>query len=182
MRLSPAPILAVLVLWLAAHPVAGDAVIVTRAMTASTIMEAFVEEGGVVVELEVGPADADALHSLIQAAAAELPVPVPAGSGLTIRVDGRALSGTIEKRILRKRIERDEISGEPLATLPGVTAVNEKVNGVRAYELGTSSPKETVPALFQLAAVRRFDVDDLTVHAPTLEDVFLNVTGRSLRD
>ena len=74
------------------------------------------------------------------------------------------------------------ISDGPLAALPGVTAVNEKLNGVHAYELGTRSPKETVPALFQLAAVRRFDVDDLTVHAPTLEDVFLNVTGRSLRD
>jgi len=74
------------------------------------------------------------------------------------------------------------ISDEPLATLPGVTAVNERVNGVHVYELGTESPKETVPALFQLAAVRRFEVDDLTVQAPTLEDVFLNVTGRSLRD
>jgi ABC-2 type transport system ATP-binding protein len=74
------------------------------------------------------------------------------------------------------------IEDEPLATLPGVTTVDEKVNGVHAFALGTRSPKETVPALFQLAAVRRFEVDDLTVQAPTLEDVFLNVTGRSLRD
>jgi hypothetical protein len=66
--------------------------------------------------------------------------------------------------------------------LPGVTGVRERVNGIYTYELGTRSPKETVPALFQLASVRRFEVDDLTVHAPTLEDVFLNVTGRRLRD
>jgi hypothetical protein len=39
-----------------------------------------------------------------------------------------------------------------------------------------------VPALFQLAAARRFEVADLTVHAPTLEEVFLNITGRRLRD
>lgn len=69
-----------------------------------------------------------------------------------------------------------------LETLPGVTTVRNRVNGVNSYELGTSSPKLTVPALFQLATVRRFEVDDLAVHAPTLEDVFLNVTGRSLRD
>jgi ABC-2 type transport system ATP-binding protein len=69
-----------------------------------------------------------------------------------------------------------------LAALPGVTAVRERVNGVHSYELGTGSPEETVPALFQLASIRRFDVGDLTVQAPTLEDVFLNVTGRSLRD
>jgi ABC-2 type transport system ATP-binding protein len=67
-------------------------------------------------------------------------------------------------------------------SLPGVTTVHERVNGVHSYELGTESPKATVPALFQLASVRRFEVDDLTVHAPTLEDVFLNVTGRRLRD
>ena len=69
-----------------------------------------------------------------------------------------------------------------LDELPGVSDVRQKSNGVHSYELSTSSPKETVPALFQLAAVRRFEVDDLTVHAPTLEDVFLNVTGRRLRD
>jgi hypothetical protein len=63
-----------------------------------------------------------------------------------------------------------------------VTTVHERVNGVHSYELGTESPKATVPALFQLASVRRFEVDDLAVHAPTLEDVFLNVTGRRLRD
>jgi ABC-2 type transport system ATP-binding protein len=74
------------------------------------------------------------------------------------------------------------VGDEPLQTLPGATTVGEKVNGVHAYVLGTRSPKETVPALFQLAAVRRFEVDDLTVQAPTLEDVFLNVTGRTLRD
>jgi ABC-2 type transport system ATP-binding protein len=71
---------------------------------------------------------------------------------------------------------------EALTALPGVTSVENRLNGVRSYVLGSRSPKETVPALFQLAAVRRFEVDDLTVHAPTLEDVFLNVTGRRLRD
>ena len=69
-----------------------------------------------------------------------------------------------------------------LNKLPGVTEVRQKSNDVHSYELGTRSPKETVPALFQLAAVRRFEVDDLTVHAPALEDVFLNLTGRRLRD
>ncbi len=74
------------------------------------------------------------------------------------------------------------IEDDGLEALPGVTAVRAKVNGVHSYELNSSSPKDTVPALFQMASVRRFEVDDLTVHAPTLEDVFLNVTGRSLRD
>lgn len=74
------------------------------------------------------------------------------------------------------------ISNSDIEALPGVTEVRGRVNGVHSYEMGTRSPKETVPALFQLASVRRFEVDDLAVHAPTLEDVFLNVTGRRLRD
>ena len=74
------------------------------------------------------------------------------------------------------------LENHALASLPAVTEVRERVNGAHSYELGTRSPKETVPALFQMASLRRFEVDALTVHAPTLEDVFLNVTGRSLRD
>lgn len=74
------------------------------------------------------------------------------------------------------------IDHDGLGALPGVTAVDDRLNGVHTYTLRTRSPKETVPALFQLAAVRRFEIDNLAVHAPTLEDVFLNVTGRSLRD
>lgn len=77
---------------------------------------------------------------------------------------------------------RRAIVDRGLESLPGVTSVRERDNGAHRYELGTRSPRETVPALFQLAAVRRFEVDDLTVHAPTLEDVFLTVTGRRLRD
>lgn len=69
-----------------------------------------------------------------------------------------------------------------LEALPGVTGVALRVNGVNTYEVRTRSPKETVPTLFQLAATRRFEVDGLVVNAPTLEDVFLNVTGRRLRD
>jgi ABC-2 type transport system ATP-binding protein len=75
-----------------------------------------------------------------------------------------------------------DLAAYGLEELPGVTQVQNRVNGVRSYVLGTRSPQETVPALFHLAAVRRFQVDDLTVQAPTLEDVFLNVTGRRLRD
>ena len=74
------------------------------------------------------------------------------------------------------------IADSGLDELPGVTEVRQRSNGVHSYELATRSPTETVPALFQLAAVRRFEVADLTVHAPTLEEVFLNITGHQLRD
>ncbi len=71
---------------------------------------------------------------------------------------------------------------DELRRLPAATAATIRSNGHLGYAVDTTTPKETVPALFQLSATRRFEVDDLQVHAPTLEDVFLNVTGRSLRD
>ena len=63
-----------------------------------------------------------------------------------------------------------------------ILCVGSKVNGVHTYEMASVAPAATVPALFQMASVRRFDITDLAVHAPTLEDVFLSITGRSLRD
>jgi hypothetical protein len=71
---------------------------VTRAMTASTIMEAFIDNNGIVVELEVGASDEDALRALIAGAssAPSLPTPIPADAGLSIRADGRRLNGTID--------------------------------------------------------------------------------------
>jgi ABC-2 type transport system ATP-binding protein len=74
------------------------------------------------------------------------------------------------------------VATEGLAELAAVTEVRTRINGAHSYELCSTSPRDTVPALFQMASVRRFDVDDLAVHAPTLEDVFLNITGHSLRD
>jgi hypothetical protein len=101
---------------LTAASVSADAVMVTRAMTASTIMEAFIDNNGIVVELEVGASDEDALRALIAGAssAPSLPTPIPADAGLSIRADGRPLNGAIDELSRRQRIERDEVSGEPL--------------------------------------------------------------------
>ena len=90
---------------------------VTRAMTASTIMEAFVEDERVVVELEVGAERRGGLRELIAAAssAPSLPAPIPADAGLSSLAPTAArLKGTVDELARRKRIERDEVSGEPL--------------------------------------------------------------------
>jgi hypothetical protein len=112
MRVTRALCLITVFVTLPAAPAAADAVVVTRAMTATTIMEAFVEESGITIQLEIGPNDVDALRHLVDAS--ELPAEVPRGAGLGIVADGRSLNGTILSRVRRKRIERDEISGDPL--------------------------------------------------------------------
>jgi hypothetical protein len=110
-----AALLALIVSFTAAST-SADAVMVTRAMTATTIMEAFIDDERVVVELEVGASDEAALRELIAGAssAPSLPAPIPANAGLSIHADGRPLKGTVDELTRRKRIERDEVSGEPL--------------------------------------------------------------------
>jgi len=96
----------------------ADAVMVTRAMTASTIMEAFVDEDAIVVELEIENRELAGFPTLVEAAtsAKEFPVPIPSGSELSFVADGTRLRGSIEIAERRKKVERDEVSGEPLPT------------------------------------------------------------------
>ncbi|MBW2222785.1 MAG: hypothetical protein JRF54_00950 [Deltaproteobacteria bacterium] len=97
-------------------PASADAVMITRAMTANTIMEAFIDDDAIVVELEIDATDAVALRELIVSAssATNLPTQIPTDAGLSIRADGRQLKGTIEKFARRKRVDRDEVTGDPL--------------------------------------------------------------------
>jgi hypothetical protein len=94
----------------------ADAVVVTRAMKANTIMEAFVEERALVVELEIRREELDRFRTLVAATHGNLPVPPRAE--LSFIADGEILQGTIERVKQRRRVERDEVTGEPLPT-PG---------------------------------------------------------------
>ena len=133
--------LSALSLLLIAAPVRADAVVVTRAMTANTIMEAFVDDKDVVVDLEIGTSDEAALRDLIAGAssAPSLPAPIPETAGLSIKADGRSLKGTVVKVVRRKRIERDEVSGEPLPKPGSEDVIFLKLN----YPLH-SRPKQLV--------------------------------------
>ena len=50
------------------------------------------------------------------------------------------------------------------------------------YELQVSALHRTVPALLTLLAQRRVELAQLTTHSATLEDVFVSLTGRQLRN
>jgi hypothetical protein len=125
----PATLLALAFSFVAA-PATADAVVVTRAMTANTIMEAFIEDERIVVELEVGADDETALRDLITGAssAPSLPAPVSANAGVSIQADGRRLKGTVEHPARRTRLERDEVSGEPLPSAGTENVVFLKLN------------------------------------------------------
>ncbi len=77
------------------------------------------------------------------------------------------------------------VEGSPVADLDQLRALD----GVRAartlaggYELQVSALHRTVPALLALLAARSLELAQLTTHSATLEDVFVSLTGRQLRN
>jgi ABC-2 type transport system ATP-binding protein len=68
---------------------------------------------------------------------------------------------------------------EALRMLPGVTAVRHE-NGT--VSLGASEVHRAVPALLDALRARGATLSLLTTHSATLEDVFVALTGRHLRD
>jgi ABC-2 type transport system ATP-binding protein len=70
--------------------------------------------------------------------------------------------------------------GDPgFASLPGVLAVR---NDAGRLELTVRGTNDTIPALLDLLRSRDLPLEDLHTHRPTLEDVFVSLTGRHLRD
>ncbi|MHC5113856.1 MAG: hypothetical protein ACYTGP_05450 [Planctomycetota bacterium] len=109
-----------------AAPCRGDAIVVTRAMTAPTILEVFVEPGEVRIDLEIGVGDLDGFRNLMPNEVYEQLGHEPApfaerlvtffGEDLVLRVDdGPPLLGRIQRIEPRPRVRRDEITGEPIS-------------------------------------------------------------------
>ncbi|OGE82115.1 MAG: ABC transporter [Candidatus Doudnabacteria bacterium RIFCSPLOWO2_01_FULL_44_21] len=68
---------------------------------------------------------------------------------------------------------------EHLKNLPAVIEVDAEDH---SYKLNTNNAEETLPALFKHAKECGFNLVDLQLHQPTLEDVFLKLTGHALRE
>ena len=78
-----------------------------------------------------------------------------------------------------------EVADQPLRQLPGVTGIRVKdANGGdgRSYSLTVSLISEALPALLAELERQNVRLNQLTTHQATLEDVFVNLTGRMLRD
>jgi hypothetical protein len=108
----------------------SDALVITRAMLASTIAEIFIEEDSVVVELEIGTQDLQAFRNLLPDQLYERmgyePEPwidrlqrFVAEDFLVSDERGRPLFGYLREIEPRDRIKRDEVTGEPLPVEPG---------------------------------------------------------------
>jgi ABC-2 type transport system ATP-binding protein len=70
----------------------------------------------------------------------------------------------------------------PLADLLALPAVTGGVETETGYELRVGSVQAVLPALLTLAELRSATFTELSTHSATLEDVFVAMTGRQLRD
>ena len=68
---------------------------------------------------------------------------------------------------------------DDLRGLPGATEARLRDDSALIY---TDRLEATLVALLRLAGERGTQIERLQTHAPTLEDVFLKLTGRGLRD
>ena len=107
----------------------ADAVVLTRAMTATTIAEIFLEETQVRVEISIGMDDLPAFANLLPDGVREsLGFPAEPLAERLVRFftedfsirpdDGPALPGYVLSIEARPRIVRDEITGDPLPNQP----------------------------------------------------------------
>ena len=70
-------------------------------------------------------------------------------------------------------------SDDALRALPGVRAVRREGSAVT---LVVSDAQTSLAALLALLAEKGIELESLQTHAPTLEDVFMSLTGKHLRD
>ena len=102
-----------------------DALVITRAMLATTISEIFIRTDTVVVELEIGVRDAQAFQNLLPdelyEALGNEPEPWRDRLARFVEQDfsvsadqGPPLPGRLTEIEIRHRIQRDEVTGEPL--------------------------------------------------------------------
>ena len=73
---------------------------------------------------------------------------------------------------------------DELLALPGVRSAREVAPSGEgdAWELGVVAAHDAVPRLLDAVARRGGTLSELRTHLPTLEDVFVSLTGRGLRD
>jgi ABC-2 type transport system ATP-binding protein len=106
---------------------------------------------------------------------------------LAIMDHGRILEmGRVEELVTRHFQERavrfdraEAIARDELVALPAVTSVKEDAAETLVY---TKDVAATIGALLPLADGRGVELRNLGIRRATLEDVFLDLTGRALRD
>jgi ABC-2 type transport system ATP-binding protein len=81
--------------------------------------------------------------------------------------------------VIQFGVEEATLRAPALEGLPGVVGVREEAG---RWRLRVAELHRVMPALLALLEESSMTLSELSTHAPTLEDVFVSLTGRHLRD
>ena len=101
------------------------------------------------------------------------------GKVIALGAPGQLISSLGAEHVVQFAGAGGALEDHELSRLPGVTQVNRQDGHTRLTVLRVH---ETIPALMALLASRGIQLSELTTHHATLEDVFMSLTGRHLRD
>jgi ABC-2 type transport system ATP-binding protein len=91
-------------------------------------------------------------------------------------------SELVDRRFRERAIRFDSIAGIDDAELARLPAVSSLKHDGETTWLYTGDVPATIAALLALSEARGVEPENLTIRKATLEDVFLDLTGRGLRD
>ena len=104
---------------------------------------------------------------------------IDAGKVIALGTPKELISSTGGENVIAFTVESGTIDREALAHLPGVTAVRGHEGSV---SLAAADPYKTMQSLLDWLRSANLPIAGLTTRHATLEDVFVNLTGRHLRD
>jgi ABC-2 type transport system ATP-binding protein len=148
------------------------------------VIETFKSEGGTVLltthYMEEAERLADDLlivdHGRVIARGSPASIKASLGAESVVRF---TLVGDDPRALIDQHFNGGETSAQPLRELDGVQAV--RFEGADVV-LSVVQTQAVIAGLFTLLESRGLALDDLRTHRPTLEDVFVSMTGKHLRD
>jgi ABC-2 type transport system ATP-binding protein len=101
-------------------------------------------------------------------------------AALKQRIGGQIIEIDVDPQKLKRAFKRLEQFGKEDQATRFIDNINQVGDGTIAIEVKDSDT--SLPKVFKIATEGGFDVQQVRLRAPTLEDVFIYYTGKTLRD
>jgi ABC-2 type transport system ATP-binding protein len=141
-----------------------------------TIVEDFLAEGGTVVLTTHYMEEAERLSTRVVIVDQGKVIEEGPPNEVVARLGADAV---IELHLAAEQGDADRLTDPELLAIPGVGTIRREPGRLM---LTTTAVQTSVAALLSLLEERSIALDDLRTHRPTLEDVFVSLTGKHLRD
>jgi len=79
-------------------------------------------------------------------------------------------------------LQAEPITPAFIAALKGISGVHSVEEGPRGLQVFAGDSRRLIPQIAETALTQDVELSDISVSTPTLETVFMRLTGRELRD